>query len=118
MIGKIDHIVAHKDDHSTLWFAFYNANKRRAPQSFNYAKCEDFIGSKMKMIKCENKELVGQLLVGRRVCVFFVKFQQYYKGKISKYDKENSKAPYEVVFDDGDVFNYSEVKIVQSMRIE
>ena len=119
--GVIDHIVAHKEDHSTLWFAFYDTDKHRRPptvlEEWHYARCEDFIGSKAKLIKWDVTAVDGKQLVSRKVCVYFKSHSRYYKGKIINYRKENKKKPYEVLFEDNEIHAFSESVIVPCIRV-
>lgn len=118
--GKIAHIVSHIDEPSILWFAFYDCERHRrqpqCPDDWHYAKCEDFISSKLKLIKWDTSALVGTQLVGRTVCVYFGSHARYYNGKVTHFSKENKKKPYEVLFEDGEVHSFSETKIIQCMR--
>lgn len=108
--GKIAHIVSHSDTPSTLWFAFYDSDKhRRLPlcaDDWFYAKCEDFISSKLKLIKWDTLALAGTQLIGRKVCIYFGSHARYYSGKITKFSKENKKKPYEVLFEDGESHSF------------
>lgn len=120
--GKIAYIVSHIDDTSLLWFAFYDCEKYRRPPShaedWHYARCEDFITSKIKLIKWDVSALVGAQLVGRTVCMYFKKpYQRYYNGKVVKYSRDNKKEPYLVLFEDNDTQSFNETTIIRSLRV-
>lgn len=120
--GKIAHIVSHMDDPSVLWFAFYDCEKhRRSPscaEDWHYARCEDFITSKIKLIKWDVSTLVGAQLVGRKVCMYFKQpYKRYYDGKVIKYSRDNKKKPYLVLFEDNDTQSFNETTIIRSLRI-
>lgn len=93
----------------------------RPPSSFrewHYAKCEDFVGSKNKMIKWDPPStLNAEALVGRDVCMYFGSHHMYYRGKIEQYVKTEKKKPYRVLFEDGEIHSFSEKKILECLRI-
>lgn len=119
--GKIEHIVSHRDDPTNLWFSFYDCQKfRRPPTSaddWHYARCEDFLAKKLKLISWKTQALLGEELVGRKVCIYFGgKYKRFYKGKIVKYTRGN-KEPYDVLFEDNEIHSFNQVKILQCLRI-
>ena len=118
--GRIAHIVSTIDEPETLWFAFYDVDQHRrppsSPEEWHYAKCVDFISSKMKMIKWDNNILIGQGLLHRTVSVYFGSTDRYYVGTVTNYEKEKKK-PYEVTFEDGEKHSFSEKNILETLRV-
>lgn len=122
--GKVHHIVAHKSWPGVLWFAYYDAMKHTIPPSLSsnewyYGRCALLLSQNKskQMVMWRNSLRGGEVLIGRSVSKFFPREGRYYSGKVKKMVR-GRKISFDVVYEDGDKFSYTEKEILAMLRVD